>query len=206
MPSKRLCPRCSKSFDFGVNLSQSLNRKPRKHRTTWPCRFISARLKSKPAKSYKAEPQYCRGYQGTKEPGPLNDGAYCLADADMEVPLAEKYARSAIESFTSKSASWGPDTDSRDQRSDQAQMIAAWDTLAWILYKENHLDEAEGYARASWRNTLRGEAGLHLGLIEEKLGHSPEALAMYEIALSELTPAQRDTKGARAGSRCRDPP
>lgn len=135
-----------------------------------------------------------QGLQGTKEPGLLNDGAYSLADADIELPLAEKYARSAIESFTSKSATWGPNTDTRDQKNDQAQMIATWDTLAWILYKENHLEEAEGYARASWRNTLRGEAGLHLGLIEEKLGHGHEALAMYEIALSELTPAQRDTK------------
>jgi tetratricopeptide (TPR) repeat protein len=132
----------------------------------------------------------------TKEPGLLNDGAYSLADADMELPLAEQYARSAIESFTTRSSSWNPNTDSHDQKDDQAQMVATWDTLAWILYKEDHLEEAEGYARAAWRNTLRGEAGLHLGLIEEKSGRRAEALALYEIALSLLTPLQGDTKGS----------
>lgn len=140
----------------------------------------------------KAKVTLLEALKKTNDAGLLNRGAYSLADAEIDLPATEQYARKSIALFASKSAIWSADTDSSDQRSDQAQMIATWDTLAWILCKENHLEEAEAYARASWRNTLDGVAGLHLGVIEEKSGHAVEALTTYEIALAELTSIQRE--------------
>lgn len=61
-------------------------------------------------------------------------------------------------------------------------LIASWDTLAWILFEEGKPAEAEPFARASWRDSLRAEVGDHLGQIYEALSKKDEACAIYRLA------------------------
>lgn len=114
----------------------------------------------------------------------LNDGAYELANAGMELEIAEKSARKAVDLLTEESAKWAPATGSSMQMAKQQLLLAAWDTLGWVLFRQDKVDQAEGYVRASWLNRPRAEVGLHLGEIEEKKGHLSTALEFYELALA----------------------
>jgi tetratricopeptide (TPR) repeat protein len=127
------------------------------------------------------------------DPRVLNTGAYELANADVELEVAEKSAQKAVELLTAESANWKPGGEDRTQMAKQALLVASWDTLGWVLFKEDKTDEAEGYVRASWLNQPRAEVGLHLGEIEEKKKHESAALGMYELAL--LSESQQTPKG-----------
>ena len=134
----------------------------------------------------------------TSDPELLNDGAYALANADVELEVAEKSAKKAVELLTAASANWKLGEEDRTQVAKQHLLIAAWDTMGWVLFREDKVDEAEGYIRASWLNRPSAEVGLHLGEIEEKKGHASAALSMYELALSselQRTPTGVTVKG-----------
>lgn len=55
------------------------------------------------------------------------------------------------------------------------QMIATWDTMAWIYFREGNMPLAEEYARASWKASQHKEVGAHLHDIYEKEGRLKEA-------------------------------
>ncbi|MCL2660015.1 MAG: DUF3857 domain-containing protein [Acidobacteriaceae bacterium] len=113
-------------------------------------------------------------------PNLLNSGAWELAEAGVELDAAEKGARKAVDLLTQESTKWNSDN---TQIGKQGLLIAAWDTLGWILFKEDKVDEAEGYIRAAWLNQPSAEVGLHLGEIEEKKGNLSAALSTYRIPL-----------------------
>jgi tetratricopeptide (TPR) repeat protein len=120
----------------------------------------------------------------TSDPNLMNTCAYELANANVELEAAEKSARKVVELLTAESANWKPGEADRAQLGKQQLLVASWDTLGWVLFREGKLDEAEGYVRASWLNQPQAEEGLHLGEIEEKKGRASAALSMYELALS----------------------
>jgi len=127
------------------------------------------------------------------DPPTLNNGAYELAEAGVELELAEKSARDAVDSLTTESIHWtlpadvpDPNKETVEKASIQNGLIAAWDTLGWVLYREGKLDEAESYVRAAWLNSQSAEGGLHLGDIEAKSGHSNAALQTYQMALASV--------------------
>jgi hypothetical protein len=112
----------------------------------------------------------------------LNDAAYELANADVEMDLSEKSCRKALEMLTTESAAWTLDGDAKVQAAKSKLLAATWDTMGWILFREGKLDEAEGYVRASWQNNWRSEIGMHLGEIEEARGNREAALQIYHLA------------------------
>ena len=128
----------------------------------------------------------------------LNDAAYELARADIELEKAEKAARSVIDTLTKESSAWAVGDTTKLQPQRQSLLIAAWDTLGWVLYREGKVDEAANYVRAAWNNEQKAEVGLHLGKIEEKQGHSAAALGVYEIAIATFPPETLVTPSALA--------
>jgi tetratricopeptide (TPR) repeat protein len=112
----------------------------------------------------------------------LNDAAYELANADVELDLAKKSCEKALEILTTESASWTLDGDAKSQAAKSTLLVATWDTMGWILFREGKLDEAEGYVRASWHNNWQSEVGMHLGEIEEARGNREAALQVYHLA------------------------
>jgi tetratricopeptide (TPR) repeat protein len=136
----------------------------------------------------------------TTEPLILNDGAYELAKAGIALDHAEKASRQSIEDLTAESTSWVVSATTNGQKGQQKLLVAGWDTLGWVLFREGKIDEAESYVRAAWNNEQTGETGLHLGEIAEKRGDRKTALDVYEMA---LTPLVQKTPSTPAAARTR---
>jgi tetratricopeptide (TPR) repeat protein len=116
----------------------------------------------------------------------LNDAAYELGEAGIELEQAEKASRQAVEDLTAESMSWVVSASTKGQESKQELLVSSWDTLGWILFREGKLDEADSYVRAAWNNEQTGEIGLHLGEIAEKRGNKKAALDLYEMSLAPM--------------------
>jgi tetratricopeptide (TPR) repeat protein len=118
------------------------------------------------------------------EPLGLNNAAYELSNAGLDLDLAEKTSRKSIEIVANSAATFTVGEMSKDQQIAQATLVSAWDTLGWILFREGKNDEAESYLRAAWLNTQKDEVALHLGQFEEKAGHLQKAMTMYQLGLA----------------------
>jgi tetratricopeptide (TPR) repeat protein len=119
----------------------------------------------------------------TQNPGILNDSAYSLADASLELPLAESSARTALDKLADESNSWTLDEDPNLLFVKTRLIEAAWDTLGWIYFREGKLEEAQSYLQAAWLNDQQFDAGKHYGEVLLARGKRPEALSTYELAI-----------------------
>ena len=106
----------------------------------------------------------------TQNPMMLNSTAYALAEADEELPADEGAARKAIEMMTEESKKWTLDENPETLIGKSRLLIATWDTLGWILFREGTLDEADDYLRAAWRNTQSEVMAEHIGAVAEARG------------------------------------
>ncbi len=124
-------------------------------------------------------------------PSPLtwNNIAYSLAEQNVQLDRANKYADAAINSLQ---------TQLRDVRLDglRFQDLAAaqflyniWDTKGWIEFKRGNLDLAEQYINASWQASGSGNIGEHLGEIYEKQGKRELAIRTYLLSLAADPPS-----------------
>ena len=106
------------------------------------------------------------------DPGQLNNAAYALGDASIDLPLAEKASRHALDLLdtASNNGETGPVARRRAEL-----IVNTWDTLGWILYKQDKVTEAEPWLRAAWRNGNGAEPGAHLVTVLQKLNRSAEA-------------------------------
>ncbi len=125
----------------------------------------------------------------------LNDGAYRLADANTELPLAEKSARQALGLAELNSRRVSLDTAPGLTRLVIGQVAGVWDTVGWTLFREGKLDEAESYLRAAWLQNQTVTLGQHLAEIEMARGDKNRALTVCEVSLAA---AARRTETARA--------
>ena len=131
------------------------------------------------------------------KPDPLrtNDAAYELAKANRELPLAESSERAVVAGITAETQTWTLDEAPATLRSQSSLLIAAWDTLGWILYHEGKLPEAAAWIGASWHFRQDAEVGTHLGDVQLAMGHKAEALHSYQLALATVPPV--DAMGVR---------
>lgn len=108
----------------------------------------------------------------SQDPLVLNNAAYALGDAAVDLPLAEKAARHALDLLdtASNNGETGPAARRRAEL-----IVNTWDTLGWILYKQDKAAEAEPWVRAAWRNGNGAEPGSHLVTILQKLNRSADA-------------------------------
>ncbi len=83
------------------------------------------------------------------------------------------------------------------------ELGAYWDTLGWIYYKMDNLQQAESYLSAAWTLSLDAVAADHLGQVYEKQHKLSAAVHMYQLALAanpKLTEAKEHLDKVRAGS------
>jgi tetratricopeptide (TPR) repeat protein len=120
----------------------------------------------------------------SQDPGQLNDAAYTLANASLELPLAENAVRHALDLFdtASNNGETGPPALARTNL-----ITDTWDTLGWTLYREDKPAEAEPWVRASWRHNNDAEPGYHLALILEALHRPDDAREQIELASAGST-------------------
>src|ERR1039458_2647134 len=106
----------------------------------------------------------------------LNDAAYELADASLDLPLAEASTRAALDKLAEESNGWTLDEDPQMLRAKTNLIVATWDTLGWIYFREGKLDQALSYVQAGWVGSLNMESGKHLGEVLTARGDKAGAL------------------------------
>lgn len=124
--------------------------------------------------------------ENSSDPGVLNDASYMLATHNVELPLAERSARKAVDLLEGESRQVALDGVNAKSFQRTSLLIASWDTLGWIYFLEGKTDLAEPDVRAAWKNEASPEVGLHYGQILEKHGDQKQALQVYEMAISRL--------------------
>ena len=120
------------------------------------------------------------------DPLVLNDAAYELAEANMDLPLAEEKSRKSLEILAGRTADEEVSEVNATSFQRSAQSVAGWDTLGSILLKENKLDEAHDYLEAAWHNQPLREMALHYGELLEAAGDRKEAMRVYTMSIPQL--------------------
>jgi predicted Zn-dependent protease len=128
--------------------------------------------------------------------GVLNDAAYELADANLELPLARASCEKALKQLDALTAKISLSAITDDDLGHMTNLAATWDTMAWILYRQGDYADAEAYAKASWMLDLRPVIGAHLGQIYEKLGRKSDAIRVYQLAMTLTGSADSDSATA----------
>jgi predicted Zn-dependent protease/transglutaminase-like putative cysteine protease len=117
------------------------------------------------------------------DPFQLNNAAYELGEASLDLPLAEKASRRSLDLLDQATSAASADTVA-DKAALQrcTTLIASWDTLGWILFREDKFAEAEPWLRAAWRNSPTAIGGYHLGMVLQKQHRDADALAQFQLA------------------------
>lgn len=124
---------------------------------------------------------------GADDAGTLNDAAYTLSETGLNLSVAEEASRKSIAKLEEKSASISTEEANSNAFAQANLLIAAWDTLGWILYREGKLDAAKPLLSAAWHASLRAEVGDHLGQLYEAMSQKDQAATAYALAASALT-------------------
>ncbi len=133
---------------------------------------------------------------GTDDPILLNGAAYVLSETELDLPIAEEASRKSIAHLEDKSATIGAAEANSKAFFEANLLIASWDTLGWILFREGKYEAGKQFIEPAWRASLRAEIGDHLGQVDEALGQKDEALTAYDFALAALTRNDKpDTRG-----------
>ena len=119
---------------------------------------------------------------GAEDPLLLNNGAYVLGEAGLNLAYAEEVARKAVSLLEEKTASITTAEVNSNAFAQSNLMANAWDTLGWILFREDKMEDARALVAAAWRNNLMPEGGDHLGQIYEAMDKKGEALKAYQLA------------------------
>lgn len=121
---------------------------------------------------------------GSTNPDYVNEAAYTLAELGLQLPVAESAEREAIKQLETDDASHTPILAKMSPQQKTDLLIASWDTMGWIFYRENKFAAAESYLRAAWRNHQDPTLGKHLGDVLLALKQPAAALEAYELALA----------------------
>ncbi len=126
----------------------------------------------------------------TDNPAFINDAAYELADANKELALDEQKQRIAIAALTRGTEGWTLNERIEVVRAKTLQLIAAWDTMGWILFREDKAREAKPYIEAAWMNRPDSTLKKHLDEVNAKLGAGPASntLESQEVRTYPLGP------------------
>jgi tetratricopeptide (TPR) repeat protein len=113
----------------------------------------------------------------------LNNVAYELAEADINLPDALSYSQRAVKEVEDRSRKANLENIENVDRQLPLKISAYWDTLGWIYFKLGDLARAESYLNSAWQLGQDGLMGDHLGQVYEKEHKLPSALHTYNLAL-----------------------
>ena len=119
---------------------------------------------------------------GNDDAQQLNAAAYELALTGSDLAIAEEISRKGIHLIETRSAAITTAEVNSQAFADANELIASWDTLGWILFHEDKLEDARPFLAAGWLNSLMPEPGDHLGQLYEALGNKQAALTTYRLA------------------------
>jgi hypothetical protein len=120
------------------------------------------------------------------DPGLMNNAAYILSETGHDLAYAETMSRKSVGMLEEKGAAITATEANSHTFANANMLIAAWDTLGWILYQEGKLEDAQPLIAAAWRDSLRAEIGDHLGQVEEAMHKKDEACEAYHLAFAAM--------------------
>ena len=129
-----------------------------------------------------------------------NNIAYSLAEQNVQLERADKYADAAISSVETQLRDISLDNLRFQDLGTASFLYNLWDTKGWVEFKLGNLDLAEQYIAAAWQASGSGSIGEHLGEIYEKRGDRDKAIHYYVLAVADNTPsAEARTRLAALG-------
>ena len=131
----------------------------------------------------KALAAFEKGVELAQTPAVWNNVAYSLADHQLELDKAQQYAESAVSTTSANLRNVDLAHLSIDDLQAVSNLGIYWDTLGWVHFQKDELQEAERYIRASWLLDQHGEVGDHLAQIDQKRGEKDQAIHMYSLSL-----------------------
>ncbi len=120
-------------------------------------------------------------------PATWNNIAFSLAEQDVQLERADKYADTAINSVETQLRDISLDNLRFQDLGTASFLYNVWDTKGWVEFKRGNLDLAEQYIAAAWQASGSGNIGEHLGEIYEKRGDREKAIHYYVLALADNT-------------------
>ena len=153
----------------------------------------------------KAAPPLKKAAEMALNPAAWNDVAYTLADHNLNLPDAQRYAEKAVRSVEDEAAQVHFDQLDVADLNRMTQLAAYWDTLGWVYFREGDFAKAQKFLEAAWNLDQNDVIGEHLAQTYEKQGNQAAANHQHKLA-NELS-LRRD-RGAPASSRrqsCRPP-
>jgi tetratricopeptide (TPR) repeat protein len=156
--------------------------------------FILGRAQLKAGMKDKGRDNLLAIMKTTQDSMMMNNTAYELAEAGEELAEDETATRKAMEKMTEESKTWTLDENKRTLAAKSRSLIATWDTLGWILYREGKLEEAEDYLKAALMNVQSDVMAEHLGEVATARGRKNEALTIYVMGIAASLPGAEQKK------------
>jgi tetratricopeptide (TPR) repeat protein len=134
----------------------------------------------------KAMIQFKKGLGDDPTPDELNDVAYSLAEANLQLDDALSYSKRAVSSLAAQTMDISPDEARPSDFGLMPKLAANWDTLGWIEFRKGDTATAEKYLEAAWQLMQSAAIGEHLVEAYEKLGRKQKAAAVCNMAEAAL--------------------
>ena len=132
----------------------------------------------------KALAAFEKGAELSQTPSVWNNIAYNLAEHQLELDKAQRYAETAAAATAANLRNVELAHLTLDDLNEVISIGAYWDTLGWVYFQEGNLDAAERYIRSAWLLNQHGEVGDHLARVLEKRGRKDEAIRTYAMAIA----------------------
>ena len=113
-----------------------------------------------------------------------NTAAYYLAVSNVQLPRASTWAESSVSGHAEELRRRSAQGPGAREASEVSSLVAAWDTLGWVRFRQGRLEEAERYVSTAVRLGRSGEELEHLGEILERKALRTEAVAAYAQAVA----------------------
>jgi tetratricopeptide (TPR) repeat protein len=114
----------------------------------------------------------------------LHNVAYTLADKNIHLDEALKYAQKAVAGIEDQTSDISLDVLVPEDIHTPDTLAAYWDTLGWVYFRLGQFETAEKYLNAAWLIDQTPSIGDHLGLAYEKLGRKHDAIVVYSAVVS----------------------
>jgi tetratricopeptide (TPR) repeat protein len=130
----------------------------------------------------------------------LNSVAYDLAEHRSNLDVAENWSELSIGVVEKELTETSLSNVGSQTWTSVLKLAHYWDTMGWIKFQQNKMDDAGKYFLAAWQIVDDPTIGMHLGRLYDAQGRQNDAIEMYLDALQIIPPNQSlsdDAKDAR---------
>jgi tetratricopeptide (TPR) repeat protein len=120
----------------------------------------------------------------------LNNIAYQMAGADLELPLALQFAEKAVRQTEEESQKITLPGLSPQDLVHIFTLSAYWDTLGWVSERMSNFGPAEQYLLASWKLTQDGVVAGHLCHLYRRTHQTAAGIQMCRLAIARIPMSQ----------------